>query len=360
MSENANAHLSYLYELNQGIVSFRNNFNNIRDDIESLIREYFAHFQRQSLILKKRLTEAENALVSAENELREQRSKRRPVRNDDGEIDWEPVDCSAQENKVNICLRRRDFCREQLEKCKKIINSCSVLRNFGNGAYNVIDSGVCLAIKKLDQHINDINDYQGNSNYINTEATRYKDIPREGIVDPPIIINKTIRHVFYGNNGEPMQNVKITIVDNRVFGFGQIDVYTDENGQAIFPYQESDDCSIYIDNEEIYSGHLFESMEYNKYKDGAFVSTIGEKNNDKETSRVRFEALENDEIDVTHSLNIDKCSNQNIRREETFVRDGAEASLSELKIEVVSDDKKNEVKDGWIKVIKEEDDGQLL
>jgi hypothetical protein len=151
-----------------------------------------------------------------------------------------------------------------------------------------------------------------------------------------------------------MINKKVIIYDNRVFGFGRIDAETDEFGQIKLPFAETNDCSIYIDGNEVYNGNLFENMEYNKYGDGKFVHNL-ESNNSSETEKIAFEALDNKNIDVIHSLNIDENALGDVRREETFGRN-AEGDLSSLKIEAVKDDNNVKSKDGWVKIKKEENE----
>lgn len=83
-------------------------------------------------------------------------------------------------------------------------------------------------------------------------------------------------HSFFTDSGISLSDAKITIVDNSLFGFGRIDVRTDKDGNITIPWCESQDCSIFINGKEVYSGKLNDNMVYNKNRDGKY--NIGDNN----------------------------------------------------------------------------------
>lgn len=354
MSEGANVKKFALLDLKQGIIAFRGRMHDLLGNVESFISHEFSIFEQQKAKLRKRLWDAENSLVSAENELREKRKRVVLVRF--GPEPWMvrpvPADCSAEERKVQACIRWRDECKRKYERCERIIHNCRMEHTRDTQMRNLIENHAHKTLQRLDEHINDINDYHGLST---NESTNLNTLQKnDANIEIPINEEKCLKQSFFDNDGNPMINKKVIIYDNQVFGFGRIEAETDEFGQVKLPFAETNDCTIYIDGNEVYNGNLFENMEYNKYGDGKFVHNL-ESNHTSETERVAFEALDNRNIDVTHSLNIDENALGDVRREETFGRN-SDGDLSSLKIEAVKDDKNAKTKEGWVKIKKEENE----
>lgn len=266
MSDNANVKLSTLYELNSSLHTFQGNMAAIKSDIDNTIRNYFAHFQKQRQVLSDRLAKAERELESAEGFLRVLEIRMKPKFGDDDEKRHrDTLLIATAKEKVAKARKHRDLCRDLLKQCDRIISNCSYRFSFHNGTYRVIDMTLINASKGLRKHIENVQDYQN---------TGFGEMGGFSVDTAPSFPSKTesnqnvAKFRFHKNQEEPLRNVKITIVDNQPFGFGQIDVITDENGMINIPFCETSDCSIYIDGKEVYSGKLYKSIHYDESCNG--------------------------------------------------------------------------------------------
>lgn len=267
MSDYANVKLSTLYELNSSLRTFQGNMAAIKSDIDNAIRNYFAHFQKQRQVLSEQLTKAERELESAESFLRVIEIRVRPKFGDDDKDERykDTMLIAAAREKVAKARRNRDQCRDLLNRCNAIISNCSYRSTFHNGIYRVIDMALINASQVLRKHIENVQDYQttglGGMSSFSTDTTL-------SFSGKTAVDENMANFRFHHNQEHPLKNVKITIVDNQPFGFGQIDVITDENGMISIPYSETSDCSVYIDGKEVYSGRLYKSMLYDEGYNG--------------------------------------------------------------------------------------------
>lgn len=353
MSEFANVNLQSLQMLNQGLTSSRSRFHQTHEEIIREIEKYFHIFRQKKEILQDRLNKAENALASAENELYEMERRKHWVEDEDGSGGhWTP-DTSAQEAKVCACKRHRDSCRDKLTECRSIIERCEHNRKFISGTYSIIDRNFCIALNDLQVDINNVLDYQGQWHYPSAEHFPYQPTTeKKKAEEKPRVKEKVIRQRFFDKEGNPIVNAKVVIADNQPFGFQDQHLTTDENGFATMPFAVTEDCSIYLEGKEIYNGKLFENMEYNRYADGQMSTSLTENNSSETESRMFYQTGRH--IDVTHSINIDTDYPYNMRRQESFTRNDKNDELENIEISITSDEHKSNVKDGWIKVIKDD------
>lgn len=355
MNIGANVSRSALTGLSSGLLRFRDRFSEVHYEVNTITDRYFMHFEMQQKRLQKLFDDSVNRLVSAENELREAMFRHQMIRNSDGETELAPVDLTPYYNKVRMCRETKENYEQKLETCKSIIDKCRYQQNMHKGQYRVIAMGVDSAVRKLDEYINDVDYYNGFGRGYATslqEATPSDD----NLECIPGLPRKETKLVLYDDEGKPIINADITIVDNNLFGFETLRLQTNENGEVITDYITSDDCSIYLDGKEIYNGNLFQEMEYNKYGDGKFVTCLTE-NNSSESEQIVFGELDNKEITVTHKIELEENGNE-VRREETFKRD-EDDNLREIEIAAKSDELKSRSKDGWIKIIKDDEDDRL-
>lgn len=355
MSIYANVSKNALEGLSSGIVRFRSDLSAIHVDVNMIVNRYFDHFEAQKRRLQKSFDDSVNRMISAENELREARYKRELKRDADGKVDLVPVDLTSYYNKLASCKRAKEMCESKLMTCQRIIEQCRCRKNMHNGTYNVVMQSIDKSISKLDQYINDVNQYNGYSRDYTTDIPQHP--TTEGIEPEKIVaFNAKTRVILYDNDGNPIVNGVVTIVDNNIFGFGRRELRTNEQGEVSTDYISSNDCSIYLDGCEIYTGNLFQTMEYNKYGDNRFVSTLNE-NNTSESQRFMFEESDYDQVRITHKIELDE-SGEEIRREEKFVRD-SDNRLEEVEITAKSDNLRSKSKDGWVKIIKQDGDNSL-
>ncbi len=262
---NGNVKLSTLYELDHTIHSFKENMGTIKADFDTMVEKFFVHFRKQRQELNNRLLNAEKVLEVAEKNLRIIELRRRPFYNDeqnDNLIKKHMIIIGAR-NKVMRARQERDRCKELLQRCDRIINNCSTRKGYHNGIYKTIEMSLVNASIELGHHIDNVIDYlntsMGMSSKSSAEIGNY--------ITGSNIVKKNANCVFFINGGKPLVNAKITIVDNEPFGFGQIDILTDNSGQISIPYHKTSDCSIFIEGTEVYSGPLFKYMEYNRNQD---------------------------------------------------------------------------------------------
>lgn len=355
MSIYANVSKNALEDLSSGIVRFRSDLSAIHADVNMVINRYFDHFEAQKRRLQKLFDDSVNRVISAENELREARYKREPEKNADGKVDLVPVDLTPYYNKLASCKRAKEAYGQKLTTCQRIIEQCRYRKNMHNGTYNIIMQSIDKSISRLDQYINDVNQYHGYSRDYTTDIP--KESSTEGVEPEKIVtFNNKTRLILYDNDGNPIVNGVVTIIDNNIFGFGRRELRTNEQGEVSTDYISSNDCSIYLDGCEIYTGNLFQTMEYNKYGDNRFVSTLNE-NNTSESQRIMFEESGYHQVRITHKIELDEYGEE-IRREEAFVRD-SDNRLEEVEITAKSDNLRSKSKDGWVKIIKQDGDDSL-
>lgn len=264
MSDYGDVQLSSLEDLGSSIRSFKNNIQSVKYEIESDISKFFQHFDSQRRILIKRLEDTERALASAERELYRLMQIRRPIRDEEGDIiGWERPDCTMMQNHVMRLRHKRDLCADSVQRCNKIIDSCETRCKYHNGVYNMLEMNISSASRQLGFHIDDVIDY-------NKTSASHTSMSTSELNDTTLVTSThedKAEMAFYNETGTPMANVKITIVDNEAFGFGQIDINTDSKGCLTIPHRTTSDCSIYINEEEVYTGELHKGM---VYKNGAF------------------------------------------------------------------------------------------
>ena len=225
MSDNANVKLSTLYELNSSLHTFQGNMAAIKSDIDNTIRNYFANFQKQRQVLSDRLAKAEGELESAEGFLRVLEIRMRPKLGDDDEKRHrDTLLIATAKEKVAKARKHRDLCRDLLRRCERIISNCSYRFSFHNGTYRVIDMALINASKGLRKHIENVQYYQ-NTGFGGTGGFSVDTVPSS---HSKIESSQNVaKFRFHKNQEETLRKVKITIVDNQPFGFGQIDVITD-------------------------------------------------------------------------------------------------------------------------------------
>ncbi len=270
MSDFGNVKLSTLYELDRTILSFKGNMGTIKADFDTTVERFFVHFRKQRQELNNRLLNAEKALEVAEKNLRIIELRRRPFFNDEqnNNLIKEHLIITGARNKVLRTRQERDRCKEMLQRCDRIINKCSTNQGFHNGIYKIIEMSLVNASKELGIHIDNVIDYQNTSQNTNMGIISKSGTEIRDSISGSSVVENYANCVFFSNDGKPLIHAKITIVDNEPFGFGQIDVLTDDRGRICIPYHKTSDCSIYIDGTEIYSGRLYKCFEYNKNQDG--------------------------------------------------------------------------------------------
>jgi|GEM_PF-3494829 len=355
MNTEANVSRSALEGLSSGLLRFRDRFSFVHDNVNTIIAKYFMHFEEQQRRLQKLFDDSVNRLASAENELKEAWFKRELIRKSDGETELVPVDLTPYYNKVRMYRETKENYEQKLETCKSIIDRCMYQQNMHKGQYKTIVMGVESSVRKLDEYINDVNDYNGLGRGYAT-SLQSSAPSNDNLKCNPSLPRKETKLIIYDDDGNPMVNADITIVDNTLFGFGTLRLQTNENGEITTDYITSNDCSIYLDGNEIYSGNLFQEMEYNRYGDSKFISGISD-NNSFESEQIVFSELDDKEITVTHKIELEENGNE-VRREETFKRD-EDDNLREIEIAAKSDELKSRSKDGWIKIIKDDEDDRL-
>lgn len=354
MPTGANVQLESLENLSQGIVRFNSGLKQINADIQIVVNRYFGHFESQRAKLQNLYEHSIKRLISAENELREAMGKRRYRRDNNGDLELEPVDLTPYQNKVEACRRTKELYEGKLTECVRIIKHCETLVTFHRGIFNMITRGVERSIACISNIINDVRYYNGYRRDFSIKTAEVNTETESTEPQLPEMADKHTKLTLYDNDGRPIANRSVTIVDNTLFGFGTKYLSTNECGEVTTDLLSTDDCTIYLGDESIYEGNLFQEMEYNKYGDGRFVSSISE-NKTSESKDIRFAEYDDRYIKVTHTIELEP-DGKDMRREERFRVDRAENTISEIEISAKSDELKSKSKDGWIKIINERSD----
>lgn len=244
MSDIGNVQLSALEDLQRALLSYKTKLQYKNSGVEILSKKIFSEFETHKRYLENELREVEEKLNEAENKL--------------SKLQEEEKDSIVQECKVRELRDKRDEWQRKLNRCKYLIITCASKRVVCLTKHKIIQENIHKALKKLDVHIEDVNDFQRTS----VERTSQYFTTDTNVEEPIKNIENYATFFFRDESGEPLKNVKITIVDNTPFGFGQEDVYTDENGQITSSNYETTDCSIYINGKEIYTGPLSKNMQF--------------------------------------------------------------------------------------------------
>lgn len=279
MSESGNVRLSSVNELGQGLDSFAQNLGLCNDEATRIGRQCINEFNQKLSLLRRKTQEAEHRLRLEEAKLQTLQMMRIPVYDSEGNLrGYRTPDCSVQRAKVAMAEREVARFRTYETRCSSIISTCQREGSLVGGIYRMMNSSLqqsktelCEIRGLIEDHLNvPINGGTSSMFEAGNAANSSCGFTAK---------EKTIRHSFYTDSGISLTDAKITIVDNSLFGFGRIDVQTDKDGNITIPWCETQDCSIFINGKEVYSGKLNDNMVYNKNRDGKY--NIGDINDNQ-------------------------------------------------------------------------------